>query len=77
MIGVKEYRDGDETAKFKGDPIPAIYAELVDSSNYNDEARNYGFELHSQFDEILRNLAKLLKLYRECEVEKKDETTSA
>jgi hypothetical protein len=76
MIGVNEYRGGDENAAFNGDSVIAMYAELVDASNYNDEALKSGFELHSQFDEIIRNLAKLIKLYKECKDDPEEEATS-
>tara|TARA_R100001594_G_scaffold24911_1_gene48854 strand:- start:99 stop:575 length:477 start_codon:yes stop_codon:yes gene_type:complete len=69
MLGVKEYRGGDEGAEFDGEPVVALYAELVDAMNYNDEALKTGFSMHAQFDEILRNLAKLIRLYKESQTD--------
>lgn len=63
-MGISEYRGGDTDAEFVGDAVVEMFGELVDAILYNKEAKIKGFELANQFDEILRNLAKLLKQYK-------------
>jgi hypothetical protein len=65
MEGINEYRGGDESLPFEGDPIPEMYCEFIDALNYNEEAKAKGFKLYDKFKKVLNELAQELKQYQE------------
>ena len=64
-LGVDEYRGGDSSVPFVGDPVCEMYSEIIDALIYDEEAREQGFPLYKQVNEILMNLATVLKEYKE------------
>ena len=65
MEGIKEYRGGDESLPFDGEPIPEMFCEFIDALNYNEEAKARGFKLYEKFKKVLSELAEDLKKYHQ------------
>ena len=65
LEGIIEYRGGDETQPFQGDPHIEMYGELIDAMNYNEEAGKGGFKLYDKFKKVLNELAQELRDYCE------------